>query len=193
MLQDKFNLIFLILLILISVIRKIYLRKLGCKKIDLKKTSLAEIIMFTIIGLAMLSPLIFIFSSLLNIADYYIPDSIRWVGVILFISASGLLLRSHADLGKNWTFSLDIKNKHTLITKGVYKHIRHPMYAAHLLWALAQLLIIPNWIAGPSFLLFSIPFYMYRVPKEENLLIKEFGKEYKDYMKKTGRIFPKFQ
>ncbi len=192
MLQDKFNLIFLILLILITLIRKIYLRKLGCKKIDLKRINLTEIIMFALIGLAMISPLVFIFSQWLGFADYYLPDVIRWIGVILFISASWLLLRSHADLEKNWTFSLDSKDKHTLITEGVCRYIRHPMYTSHLLWALAQLLIIPNWIAGPSFLLFSIPFYMYRVPKEEKLLIKEFGKEYKEYMKRTGRIFPKF-
>lgn len=150
-LEDKFNLIFFILFILISAIRKIYLRKLGYKKINLKKINLAEIIMFILMGLAMLSPLIFIFTSRLNFANYYIPDFIRWIGILIFILVPWLLLRSHADLGKNWTISINKENKHTLITNGVYKHIRHPMYSPHLLWALAQLLIIPNWILQALF------------------------------------------
>jgi len=43
------------------------------------------------------------------------------------------------------------------------------------------------------FLLLSIPLYLYRIPKEEIMMLKQFGEEYKEYMKKTGRIFPKFR
>ena len=191
MFEDKFNLIFLILFVLVTVIRKTYLRKAGCKKINLKEQNPAEMILFVFIVLGMLAPLFFIFSTWLSAANYYLPDFIRWVGVVLFILASWRLWKSHADLGKNWTISVDKKKRHTLVENGVYRHIRHPMYSAHLLWALAQLLLIPNWIAGPSFLLFSIPIYVYRIPKEEKMLIKEFGKEYKKYMKRTGRLLPK--
>jgi len=79
------------------------------------------------------------------------------------------------------------------VKEGVYKYIKHPIYAAHLVWALAQLLLIPNWIAGPSFLLLSIPLCLYRIPKEETMMLKQFGGEYKKYIKKTGRIFPKLR
>ena len=193
MLEDKFNLIYLALLIVISIIRKIYTRKFGGEKIKPGRGNVAEIIILSFIGLGMLAPLVFIFTSWLNFANYYLPQLVRWIGTIFFISACWFLWRSHADLGKGFTFLLEIKNKQVLVKEGVYKYIRHPIYAAHLVWALAQLLLIPNWIAGPSFLLFSIPLYFYRIPKEETMMIRQFGEEYKRYMKKTGRIFPKFR
>ncbi len=193
MLEDKFNVIYLALLIVISIIRKIYTIKFGDKKIKLGRGNFAEITILSFIGLAMVAPLVFIFTSWLNFANYYLPQLVRWIGTIFFISACWFLWRSHADLGKGFTFLLEIKNKQVLVKEGVYKYIRHPIYAAHLVWALAQLLLIPNWIAGPSFLLLSIPLYLYRIPKEETMMIKQFGEEYKRYMKKTGRILPKFR
>ena len=193
MFEDKFNVIYLVLFILITIIRKTYTRRHGGEKIDFCRENLAEIIMLSVGGIVMVFPLFFIFTPWLNFANYYLPQFIRWVGIILFILACWLLWRSHADLGKYWTFLLETKNNQVLVKDGVYKYMLHPMYTAHLLWALANLLIIPNWIAGPSFLLFSILLYLYRIPKEEAMMIKQFGEEYKEYMKKTGRILPKLK
>lgn len=193
MFEDKFNVIYLALFIVICIIRKIYTRKFGDEKIKPDRGNVVEIIILSFVGLGMVAPLVFIFTSWLNFANYYLPQLVRWIGTIFFISACWFLWRSHADLGKGFTFLLEIKNKHVLVKEGVYKYIRHPQYAAHLIWALAQLLLIPNWIAGSSFLLFSIPLYLYRIPKEETMMIKQFGEEYKRYMKKTGRILPKLK
>ena len=65
------------------------------------------------------------------------------------------------------------------------------MYAAHLLWAIAQILILHNWIAGFSFIVVMVPHYLLRVGVEEKMLHEKFGVEYADYIKKTGRVFPK--
>jgi len=59
------------------------------------------------------------------------------VGAVTFAVALWLLWRSHADLGRSWMGTLAIKEKHALVTQGVYRHIRHPMYAAHWLWGIA--------------------------------------------------------
>jgi protein-S-isoprenylcysteine O-methyltransferase Ste14 len=170
MLEDKFNVIYLALLIVISIVRKIYTRKFGNEKIKLGRGNITEILLLSFIGLSMVVPLVFIFTSWLNFANYNLPQLVRWVGTIFFISACWFLWKSHADLGKGFTFLLEIKNKQILVKEGVYKYIRHPIYTAHLVWALAQLLLIPNWIAGPPFLLFSIPLYFHRIPKEETMI-----------------------
>jgi protein-S-isoprenylcysteine O-methyltransferase Ste14 len=193
MFKDKFNIIYLALFILIVIIRKAYIRKYGVGKIKLSRKNLFEIMILSFVGLGMVAPLVFIFTTWLKFANYNLPEFIRWIGTVIFISACWLLWRSHGDLGKYWTFSLEIKNNHILVKDGVYRYIRHPMYAAHFLWAVGQLLIISNWIAGPFFLLFFIPLYFYRVPKEEAMMIRKFGKEYKKYMEKTGRIFLKLR
>ena len=193
MLEDKFNVIYLVLFILLVIIRKYYERKYGGERIKVSRGNLVEIIMLSFVGLGMIAPLVFVFTSWLDFANYHLPEFIRSAGIILFILACWLLGRSHADLKKYFSPSLEIKDNHILMKEGVYKYIRHPIYTAHLLWALGQLLLIPNWIAGPSFILLTIPLYFYRVPKEEDMMIKQFSEEYRRYMKKTGMIFPKFK
>ena len=67
------------------------------------------------------------------------------------------------------------------------------MYSAHLLWAIAQIMILHNWIAGYSFLIAQIPFYVIRIKNEEAMMIEHFGAAYKAYMGKTGRLIPKLK
>jgi len=87
-------------------------------------------------------------------------------GGALFLQAPWLLWRSHADLAESFSPGLQIREDHRLVTTGVRERVRHPMYAAHLLWAVAQLLLLQNWIAGLAFLVASIPLYVARIPRE---------------------------
>ena len=66
------------------------------------------------------------------------------------------------------------------------------MYAAHLLWALAQPLLLWNWLAGLSLLANFLPLYLVRVPQEEKMMLDSFGEAYRAYMDRTGRVIPRF-
>jgi protein-S-isoprenylcysteine O-methyltransferase Ste14 len=98
--------------------------------------------------------------------------------------------RSHADLGRNWSPSLQLREGHELVTEGVYRHIRHPMYASEWLWSIAQALMLQNWVAGWAGLALFTPLYVLRVPREEQMMLDQFGEEYRAYMNRTGRIVP---
>jgi len=64
------------------------------------------------------------------------------------------------------------------------------MYASFWLWALAQALLIPNFIVGPASLV-SVGFlYMRRSGREEQMMMDEFGEEYRAYAEKTARLIP---
>ena len=102
-----------------------------------------------------------------------------------------LFWRSHADLGQNWSVSLEIREGHQLVTHGVYRHIRHPMYASIWLWALAQGMLLANWLAGWSMVPAFAAMYFLRTPREEQLMCESFGEPYRDYMRQTGRLFPR--
>ena len=80
---------------------------------------------------------------------------------------------------------------HALVTNGVYRHIRHPMYAAHLLWGIGQALLIQNWVAGLGGLVVFIPLDLLRAPPEERMMLEQFGEEYRSYMERTGGIIPR--
>lgn len=140
----------------------------------------------------MIIPVFYVLTSRLDFANYYLPDWIGWLGAVLFIDAMWILYKSHADLGRHWIAIVGMRENHKLVTTGIYKYIRHPMYAAHIIWAIAQVMMLHNWIAGYSFIVVIIPFYIYRVKKEEEMLSETFGEEYEIYRNKTGALFPKF-
>jgi protein-S-isoprenylcysteine O-methyltransferase Ste14 len=144
-------------------------------------------------GIAQLLPLVFFFSSRLEFADYSLPIGLGILGAIFFVAAVWLIWRSHADLGRNWSPTLQIRREHGLIMAGVYRLVRHPMYAAHVLWAIGQPLIVQNWLAGWGGLVAMLPVYILRVGKEEQMMLDHFGNEYREYMNRTGRIVPRFR
>jgi protein-S-isoprenylcysteine O-methyltransferase Ste14 len=59
------------------------------------------------------------------------------------------------------------------------------------LFVIAQALLLPNWSAGFGGLIPFTFLYFLRVGKEERLMLEEFGDEYAEYRKGTGRLFPK--
>jgi protein-S-isoprenylcysteine O-methyltransferase Ste14 len=137
-------------------------------------------------------PLIYSASNWLDFANYTLPTWAGWVGVVLIVLALIVFWRAHADLKTNWSPSLEIREKHELITRGIYGYIRHPMYASQWLWVLAQPLLLQNWLAGWLDLVVFIFFYLLRVRAEEKMMIDAFGEQYKEYMQKVGGVFPKF-
>lgn len=138
-------------------------------------------------------PLIYSVTNWLDFANYTLPAWAGWLGVVVMLGALFIFWRSHADLGLNWSPSLEIREKHTLITNGIYGAIRHPMYASQWLWSIAQILLIQNWIAGLVGLIIFTPFYLLRVRAEERLMLDTFGEEYQAYMQRTGGVLPKIR
>ncbi len=130
--------------------------------------------------------------DILAFANYSLPFVATLIGALLLPPYAYLFWKSHADLGRNWSPSLEMRERHTLVVNGIYKRVRHPMYAALWLIAIAQPLLIHNWIAGGMMFVAFSALYCLRVSKEEKMMLDEFGSEYRDYMARTGRIFPRF-
>jgi protein-S-isoprenylcysteine O-methyltransferase Ste14 len=137
-------------------------------------------------------PLIYSVTGWLDFADYTLPVWMGWLGVVLMACALIVFTRAHMDLKSNWSPSLEIFEGHTLVTNGIYKYIRHPMYASQWIWVVAQILLLWNWVAGPLDLLFFIPFYILRVRAEEKMMLDTFGDRYLEYKKNTGAVIPRF-
>lgn len=187
-----FEIIFWFAIIVEMTIRAPINKKRKQEKMSEQNVSTQEkvILFLLLIGMFIL-PLIYSASSWLGFANYSLPAWAGWLGVALIAGALFVFWRAHADLGLNWSPSLEIREKHELITKGIYGVIRHPMYASQWLWVIAQPLLLQNWIAGLVNFLIFIPFYMLRVQAEEKMMIDTFGDEYREYMKRTGGVLPK--
>jgi protein-S-isoprenylcysteine O-methyltransferase Ste14 len=150
-----------------------------------------EIVLLTLAWFGFVVPLIWIASSALSFADYPLRTGPFLAGLGCIVVGLWMFYRSHADLGTNWSITLEVREGHRLITQGVYSHIRHPMYAALLIYSVGQSLVLPNWIAGPSYLITFAILYVFRVRAEERLMLEQFGDEYAAYMARTPRLLPR--
>lgn len=193
MVNSIFKIVYLIELIAITAVRGRHTAPYRRLKTAVDRSSALDTGLLALVGVGMLVPLVYVFSSILDFADYDLPRWVGWLGALLFAGAAWLLWRSHADLGRNWTPTLGLREEHALVSDGVFRHIRHPMYAAHLLWGLAQLLRLHNWIAGPAMLLVTVPQVLLRVGDEERMMVERFGEAYERYMARTGRLLPRLR
>jgi protein-S-isoprenylcysteine O-methyltransferase Ste14 len=135
-------------------------------------------------------PIIYVTTRFPRFADYHFVPVLSYLGIAVAAACLWLFYRTHHDLGENWSVSLDLRERHTLVTTGVYGQVRHPMYAGFWLMALAQVLLLPNWVAGPAGLIgFGILFFG-RIGREEEMMITAFGDEYRSYMRRTARVVP---
>lgn len=192
--QEIFNWIWIVLFTIIVIVRKIHERKAGGRA-TLKRTPTAEATLMLLWGIAAgVLPFFYIFGTWLDFANlpFKMPSAFGFVGTVFFLISIWLLHRSHVDLGKLWSSTVEPESKQMLVTDGVYKRVRHPMYSAHVLWGIAQILLLPNLIAGPLALVLIFAVIGLRVPREEQAMLEEFGDDYRRYIKTTGRILPKF-
>jgi protein-S-isoprenylcysteine O-methyltransferase Ste14 len=112
-------------------------------------------------------------------------------GGLTFLASLVLFRQTHAALGRNWSVTLEVRENHALITDGIYRYVRHPMYSAFWLWAIAQAFLLPNWVAGFSGIAGFGTLYLFRVRREEQMMLDAFGSRYAEYAERTGRILPK--
>jgi protein-S-isoprenylcysteine O-methyltransferase Ste14 len=190
--NTTFKIIFLVGFAVSSLIRAPYTKRNRLNRIvDDRMTGQDKLLLLcTSIGMIIV-PFLYVLTPWLDFADYHLPTWAGWLGVMVLVVSTWLFWRSHADLGKNWFVSVQFREGHTLVTRGVFRHMRHPMYASQWLWGIAQTLLLQNWIAGLIGLVGFIPMYLLRVPSEERMMLEHFGEAYRSYMKRTGRVFPR--
>ena len=190
--NHPWNAFFLIGFIVYVTIRGVFKQRVKNNEMILRRVDgLEKALMLILIPGALLLPVVYLFTPWLAFADYHLPAFAPWCGAMLMLAALWLFWRSHLDLGQNWSQSLEIRKGHRLVTHGVYRSVRHPMYASIWIWCLAQGLLLENWLAGWYALLAFALMYFVRTPREEEMMCQTFGQEYRDYMLRTGRLFPR--
>lgn len=124
-------------------------------------------------------PMMFIFTSYLNFANYEVSILGRLLGVLVQALSVFVFWRSHLDLGGNFSPLVEIQEKHQLVTQGVYGIVRHPMYASLFLWVIAQPFILPNWLAGMLNIPVFFVFYFVRgeLSQDANELCNWFSRD----------------
>jgi len=116
-------------------------------------------------------------------------------GIIIIFLGMWLLFWAHIHLGKNWSPIIEKKfsRSRKLIKSGPYKYLRHPIYSASFITLIGFFILTSNWILVGIPLVILILFYINKIPREEKELRDNFGKNYLNYEKITGGLFPKLR
>lgn len=94
------------------------------------------------------------------------------------------------ELGKQWSFQARLVEDHKLVTSGVYRIVRHPIYAAMLGKLIATAFILTHWsVAIIAIVIFLIGTKI-RTVSEEKLLREAFPEEYQNYSAQVAGFVP---
>ena len=149
-----------------------------------------EVSLLTVAWIAFVLPILWIATPGLAFADFPLYPFPLVIGSLLLALSLWLFHRSHADLGTNWSITLEIRESHRLVTEGLYRHVRHPMYSALLMYGLGQAIVVPNWVAGPFYVVAMALVCALRLKPEEELMRDQFKGEYEAYAARTERLIP---
>jgi protein-S-isoprenylcysteine O-methyltransferase Ste14 len=186
------DVIFLVGFIVYTGIRGVFKKRTAkVKSVARRLDAVEKLLIALVIPGSLLLPLLYLFTPWLAFADYQLPSFFPWVGVVMMLVSLWLFYRSHADLGRHWSVTLELREDHRLVRQGVYRRMRHPMYASIWLWCIAQGLLLANWLAGWYALVSFGIMYFIRTPREERMLREAFGTEYQEYMEQTWRLLPR--
>ncbi len=125
-------------------------------------------------------------------ASLRLPNLARWIGVVFGVGAGGLLIWTFHSLGHNLTDTVVTRRNATLVTHGPYRWVRHPFYLTFGMAVIANALVTANGflaITGIAAFLAIVA----RTSIEESKLIDRFGRDYMEYMRRTGRFLPRIR
>ncbi len=114
----------------------------------------------------------------------------QYVGLVM--AALGLAFREWAiiKLGRFFSRVVEIEAGHELITDGPYRRIRHPAYTGMVAIYFGLILALGTWLGAIAALGMILLATIYRIRVEEQVLEQSFGDAYRDYMRRTWRLFP---
>jgi protein-S-isoprenylcysteine O-methyltransferase Ste14 len=193
--EAVFRIAFFIILVLMFLISAYYRGKarVDGEVIDRKEEGLLVLALRMVLALPLLASFLayIIVPDLLAWSSVIVPIWLRTLFLIVAILCLPILLWVFRSIGRNISETILIKSDHELVTAGPYKWVRHPLYATALLILCSFSIIASNWFIFLYFIIAMVIFRFLVIPEEEKKLIEVFGKEYQDYIKRTGALVPK--
>jgi len=150
--------------------------------------------MISLMGLLQPFLLILAYLENMNIIAPFIPiwndPIVAYIGIIFLIIGGIIMVTSRIQLGKYGTPIVHTGEDHKLVTKGLYKIVRHPMYFGAIIMMLGPYIAFRSILLLIGTVITYIPLMRMRIKMEEETLIGTFGDDYKNYMKRTKKLIP---
>jgi protein-S-isoprenylcysteine O-methyltransferase Ste14 len=117
------------------------------------------------------------------------PSGVRLTGLLIFTLGLLTAVAARIQLGANWSDIEEgkIADRHAVVSSGIYRYIRHPIYTGDILLLLGLELCLNSWLVLGLVLL--VPVVAVQAVKEEKKLIRALP-DYSDYMRRSKRFIP---
>jgi protein-S-isoprenylcysteine O-methyltransferase Ste14 len=120
----------------------------------------------------------------------YVKKLLMIVGTAMIVAGCFVNIKGRFNLGRNWANQIKIYQEQTLVKIGMYRFVRHPLYASIILMFYGGCMVYRNICSFAAVSVVFVPFMIYRAKQEENMLIQRFPK-YCEYKQSTGMFVPK--
>ncbi len=174
--------------------RQRMIRKAGINPIVIPKNDSAQGFIGKFFGLITLLVLLslLVYAFLPNLKSYLLPadfleeEIFKWLGLSFLHLSLAIIVVSQIQMKKSWRVGFEPDEKTTLITTGLFRYSRNPIFLGMMLTLLGLFFTLPNAITFSAFLLIYFALQI-QVRLEEDYLRKAHGIEFENYSKNTRR------
>ena len=121
------------------------------------------------------------------------------VAVPVWVSAFGLLITAlgvaitliaQIQMGESWRIGQSVDEQTSLVTSGLFAHVRNPIFSGLLVFGLGFALLVPSVAILPALLVLAAAIILQVRFVEEPCLIRRHGDAYLSYAQRVGRFVP---
>jgi protein-S-isoprenylcysteine O-methyltransferase Ste14 len=114
---------------------------------------------------------------------------VQYFGVLLLLLGFGFAVWARVVLGRNWSGIVTVKEDHTLITRGPYAWVRHPIYTGILLALLGTAVTLGTVLNMVEVPVVAFAFWL-KLRTEEKFMLETFGEQYTAYRRHVKALVP---
>jgi protein-S-isoprenylcysteine O-methyltransferase Ste14 len=114
-----------------------------------------------------------------------------WQGIGIFMIVLAIIVNQLAIRTLKGLFDrITIKPNHQLVTTGIYRQVRHPVYLSYVLLLVGSCTMLQSFVSLVASVVSCTIWLENRINIEEKMLIEKFGDRYQAYQRKTKKIIP---
>ena len=121
----------------------------------------------------------------------HIPSWLQFIAITFLTTGIVVILLGVLHLNKAMDHTMPSLKNTGLFFKGIYRYVRHPIYAGMLIVLMAVAWYTGSWFKASITVVLGVIFY-FKSSLEEQKLIAEYL-QYQIYKDNTGRFFPKLK
>ena len=125
------------------------------------------------------------------LGERFLPVALwpSWFGLLITLSGLLFAVWARAQLGRNWSATVTVKQDHDLITSGPYRFVRHPIYTGLLLGLLGIAVARAEW-RGVLAVALAFGAFWRKLRIEERWMREQFGVAYEEYSRRVSALIP---